>query len=359
MNTNRPEDRWTSFNHKQHQNASAIWCPWCDDGMSCWDDGFLGARASRPHNDGFPGARASRPHQAWHSLGHLPHLDQPGTAPWLSFGLAAAVPADRVAACSIALKLSGGQRDRMRAGRPRSQGNHSPLEGESQKPSRQAKADAMGGGRRATSQKADVRPLGNSRLPASRAPAPHDGADHSRVKQWFLMAFREQGLCSVKPVCCIGNMDRQDKQDKKLLHRKLTGLMIGSAIEAIQNLHYFRNVGATSCPSWISFFPSCLSSWPFTDPFRVFSNALESLRGLIFYPLVRYFSSFVEIFSPFPTFGGSLLSLLQPLCAPSCPFVDNSFSLCALRGSPSWISFSCFFVDPLLTESGSDVQPGV
>ena len=73
-----------------------------------WDDGFLGARASRPHN-------------TWHSLGHLPHLDQPGTGPWVSFGLADAVPADRVAACSIALKLSGGQRDSMRAGRPRSQ----------------------------------------------------------------------------------------------------------------------------------------------------------------------------------------------------------------------------------------------
>ena len=135
-----------------------------------WDDGFPGARASRPHNDGFPGARASRPHQAWHSLGHLPHLDQPGTAPWHSFGLADGVPADRVAACSIALKLSGGHRDRMRAGRPRSQGNHSPLEGESQKPSRQAKADAVGGCR-ATSQKADLHPLGNSRLPASPAPA--------------------------------------------------------------------------------------------------------------------------------------------------------------------------------------------
>ena len=134
---------------------------------------------------GFPGARASRPHQAWHSLGHLPHLDQTGTAPWLSFGLAHAVPAHRVAACSIARKLSGGQRNRMRAGRPRSrvirnrmragrprsQGNHSPLGGESQKPSRQAKADAVGGVRRATSQKAHVHPLGNSRLPASRAPA--------------------------------------------------------------------------------------------------------------------------------------------------------------------------------------------
>ena len=86
-----------------------------------WDDGLLGARASRPHNDGFLGARASRPHQAWHSLGHLPRLDQPGTAPGLSFGLADGVSADRVAACSIALNLSGGQRDRMRAGRPRSQ----------------------------------------------------------------------------------------------------------------------------------------------------------------------------------------------------------------------------------------------
>ena len=91
-----------------------------------WDESFPGARASRPHDDGFPGARASRPHQAWHSLGHLPHLHQPGTAPWLSFGLADAVPADRVAACGIALKLSGGQRDRMRAGRPRSQEMPSP-----------------------------------------------------------------------------------------------------------------------------------------------------------------------------------------------------------------------------------------
>ena len=72
-------------------------------------------------DDGFPGARASRPHQACHSPGHLPHLDQPGTAPWLSFGLADAVPAHRVAACRIALKLSAVQTDSMRAGRPRSQ----------------------------------------------------------------------------------------------------------------------------------------------------------------------------------------------------------------------------------------------
>ena len=67
---------------------------------------------------------------------------------------------------SAAAKGAGCGRD---ARAPRA--NHSPLEGESQKPSRQAKADAVGGGRRATSQKADVRPLGNSRSPASRAPA--------------------------------------------------------------------------------------------------------------------------------------------------------------------------------------------
>ena len=110
-----------------------------------WDEGFLGARASRPHKAG-------------HSLGHLPHLDQPGTAPWLSFGLAAAVPAHRVAACSIALKLSGGQRDSMRAGRPRSR----------------VIRNRMRAGRprsRVTSQKAHVHPLGISRLPVSPGPA--------------------------------------------------------------------------------------------------------------------------------------------------------------------------------------------
>ena len=103
-------------------------------------------------DEGFPGARASRPHQACHSLGHLPHLDQPGTAPWRSFDLADAVPADRVAACSIALKLSGGQRNSMRAGRPRSQAM----------PPRRCGGECLAG---------DFSILGNSRLPASRPPA--------------------------------------------------------------------------------------------------------------------------------------------------------------------------------------------
>ena len=33
INTKRPEDRWTCFNHKRHQNTSAMLCPWCDDVM--------------------------------------------------------------------------------------------------------------------------------------------------------------------------------------------------------------------------------------------------------------------------------------------------------------------------------------
>ena len=69
-------------------------------------------------DDGFPGARAARPHQAWHSLGHLPHLDQPGTAPWLCFGWAAAVTADVVAACKAARKLSDHHKEQHAGGTP-------------------------------------------------------------------------------------------------------------------------------------------------------------------------------------------------------------------------------------------------
>ena len=116
-----------------------------------------------------PGARASRPHKSSRSFSHLLHRNQPAAAPCLCFGRAHAVPAGRAVGCNIAEKLSGNRRDSMRAGRPRSRGCRP--DGE------------VGGIRRATSQKADLRPLGNSHLPASPAPAPHDGADHTRVKQ--------------------------------------------------------------------------------------------------------------------------------------------------------------------------------
>ena len=66
----------------------------------------------------------------------------------------------------------------MRAGRPRSQGM--PY-------------------RRVISQKAGRRPLGNSRLPAGRVPAPNR-ADHSRVKQRIMVAYPEEGLFGEKSV---------------------------------------------------------------------------------------------------------------------------------------------------------------
>ena len=55
--------------------------------------------------EGFLGARASRPHNAWHSFGHPLHLDQPNGALAL-FGQAVAVTAGVVAACKAARKLS-------------------------------------------------------------------------------------------------------------------------------------------------------------------------------------------------------------------------------------------------------------
>ena len=120
-----------------------------------WDGGFLGARASRPH-------------KAWHSHGHLPHLQQPGTAPGLSLCLADEVSADRVAACSIARKLSGGQRDRMRAGRPRSQGM----------PSRRCGGGCLAG------DFSECRRAPFGKLPfAPPADPPPCRADHSRKKR--------------------------------------------------------------------------------------------------------------------------------------------------------------------------------
>ena len=76
---------------------------------------------------GFLGARASRPHNVWHSLAHPPHLDRLAT-PWVAFGLANAVPTNRMDACKLALTLSGlYEGKRMRARRPRSQGDLSSL----------------------------------------------------------------------------------------------------------------------------------------------------------------------------------------------------------------------------------------
>ena len=64
-------------------------------GRISWDEGPLGARASRPH-------------KSWHSLGHLHDLDQPGTAPWLD-----AVPSNRVEHRIEAQRRPSGERCRL------------------------------------------------------------------------------------------------------------------------------------------------------------------------------------------------------------------------------------------------------
>ncbi len=70
-----------------------------------------------------------------------------------------------------------------------------------------------------------------------------------------------------------------------------------------------------------------LSSWPFNGPLSTIfqRQPLESLRGLISCPACTdTLAPFVEIYSALrgnPTFGGTLLSLLQPLSGPSWSFV--------------------------------------
>ena len=185
-----------------------------------WDDGFLGARASRPH-------------QAWHSLGHLPHLDQPGTEPWLSFGLADAVPAHRVAACSIALKLSGGQRDRMRAGRPRSQAITPPLRGSRR--SRAARRRLMRWG--VAGNFSEGRPAPFGKLPFARQPCSCPGVriirKRSNEPSWPIGNKNHVPLTRFSGLGNIDTQDRQDKQAEKLLHGKRTDSLIGCVSEVI------------------------------------------------------------------------------------------------------------------------------
>ena len=119
---------------------------------------------------------------------------------------------------------------------------------------------------------------------------------------------------------------------------------------------------------------------PFVDPLRGYLFPLVSFFVALHGPLSSLFQPLgVPSRTPFPTFGEPLSIPLQPLRGPSpffvalrghvfafsfspfveiflpfpsrssFPFVDNSFPLRALRGSPSWISFflrvhSCPFV---------------
>ena len=72
INTNRPEDRWTFFNHKRRQNASALLSRWCDHVMGGSPPGSAGV----PPAQILPQLRPSPPPESTGS-GALPLL-RPG-----------------------------------------------------------------------------------------------------------------------------------------------------------------------------------------------------------------------------------------------------------------------------------------
>ena len=103
------------------------------------------------------------------------------------------------------------------------------------------------------------------------------------------------------------------------MQEKLTGSMTGCAL--VENLSVLRGPSRTP-------FESFPTPW---DPFA------DSSFALLTDPL----SPLVEIFSPFPTFGGSLLSFLQPLSGPSSSLVAlRGFLFFAFVDSPQWFQIS-------------------
>ena len=114
----------------------------------------------------------------------------------------------------------------MRAGRPRSRGCRP--DGE------------VGGIRRATSLKAGLSPLGNSRLPASRAPVPPRlGRSIEKDYLWNIDA-----------------QDAQDNQDGRLLHETLTRAMIACGFEDVRE-HKPAVSGKKCVPHLPQGFPCC------------------------------------------------------------------------------------------------------
>ena len=199
----------------------------------------------------------------------------------------------------------------MRAGRPRSQGNHSPLEGESQKAGRRRLMRwGVGAGR--LLRKPTCTLWENSRLPASRAPAPGPGgssesetgfvsgqspptpwlADHSRVKQPVLIPIGSRGHVSLIRLAASLNIDTQEKQDEKLVHKKLIGSIIECAF--VENLSVLRGPSRTP-------FESFPIPWnPFADSsFALLNRSFVALGGNLFLPSPNLWRIPLE-FSPSP-----------------------------------------------------------
>ena len=151
MNTNRPEDRWISFNHGWRHNASTLLSRWCDPVMG----------GSPPGSAGVP------PAQILPQLRPSPPPESTGSG---------ALPLLRPGPCGS--RRQGGRLQHRRETERQPKGQHAG--GTPALPGGCRPDGEVEGIRRATSLKAGLSPLGNSRLPASRAPAPRDWADPSR-----------------------------------------------------------------------------------------------------------------------------------------------------------------------------------
>ena len=139
MNTNRPEDRWTSFNHKRRQNASAIFYPWCDEVMG----------GSPPGSAGVP------PAQILPQLHPSPPPESTGSG---------TLPLLRPGPCGS--RRQGGRLQHRRETERQPKGQHAG--GTPALPGGGRPDGEVGGIRRATSLKAGLSPWGNSRLQISQ-----------------------------------------------------------------------------------------------------------------------------------------------------------------------------------------------
>ena len=171
-----------------------------------WEEGFLGARASRPHPVPLAATELQCDAAGSHPVGGN-SIGQTEEEPWRRCRL---IQVGEMAEAAPGF---------VRAGRPSSQAMLARRCGERS-------------GLRPTSQKADVHSSGNSCLPACPPPpqttgrlirgetglfqasgAPTWRADHSRVKQRVLMPIGSKGHVPLIRFAALLNIDAQDRQD--------------------------------------------------------------------------------------------------------------------------------------------------
>ena len=132
---------------------------------------------------------------------------------------------------------------------------------------------------------------GTPALPGDAVPAVRWGVSGGRLLRKPTCTLWESPVCPrAGPPPARGDHSRKNGRSLMNMNHEWTQIDTNtdeppSTTSGTKMLLQFCALGVTSCP--------------FTDPFRVFSNPLESLRGFIFCPLNR---SFIAL-------GGNLFSL--------------------------------------------------